>query len=230
MAFTARFVSAALWQGPDLAWMLSGFSFERRAARKSRLLFWRHRSPGTPPPHPGFGFPEHRDQCRASASSRSARSPAEPCAGQHLPPCERLPGKRLIRASASPTKASGFRRASSIAVLYHRLYNSQDAGCQFPVCQVPGVFAWAASGRSLALGRDKGLTKVLFDEATHQLIGCGIPISARRNGRRARVWRGASAPRQRPVRPASGLGWQHGRLCRAGPARHRRTGLAPSAK
>ena len=39
---------------------------------------------------------------------------------------------------------------------------------------MPGVFAWAASGRSLALGRDEGLTKVLFDEATHQLIGCGI--------------------------------------------------------
>ena len=37
-----------------------------------------------------------------------------------------------------------------------------------------GVFPWAASGRSLALGRDEGITKVLFDEATHQLIGCGI--------------------------------------------------------
>ena len=42
------------------------------------------------------------------------------------------------------------------------------------MCQVPGVFPWAASGRSLALGRDEGLTKVLFDEATHRLIGCGI--------------------------------------------------------
>ena len=37
-----------------------------------------------------------------------------------------------------------------------------------------GVFPWAASGRSLSLGRDEGLTKVLFDEATHRLIGCGI--------------------------------------------------------
>ena len=37
-----------------------------------------------------------------------------------------------------------------------------------------GVFPWAASGRSLALGRDEGVTKVLFDEATHRLIGCGI--------------------------------------------------------
>ena len=39
---------------------------------------------------------------------------------------------------------------------------------------MPGVFAWAASGRSLALGRDEGLTKVLFGETTHRLIGCGI--------------------------------------------------------
>jgi dihydrolipoamide dehydrogenase len=37
-----------------------------------------------------------------------------------------------------------------------------------------GAFPWAASGRSLALGRDEGLTKVLFDEATHRIIGCGI--------------------------------------------------------
>ena len=37
-----------------------------------------------------------------------------------------------------------------------------------------GVFPWAASGRSLSLGRDEGLTKVLFDEATERIIGCGI--------------------------------------------------------
>jgi len=37
-----------------------------------------------------------------------------------------------------------------------------------------GVFPWAASGRSLSLGRDEGLTKVLFDEATGRIIGCGI--------------------------------------------------------
>ena len=37
-----------------------------------------------------------------------------------------------------------------------------------------GVFPWAASGRSLALGRDEGITKVLFDEATERIIGCGI--------------------------------------------------------
>jgi dihydrolipoamide dehydrogenase len=37
-----------------------------------------------------------------------------------------------------------------------------------------GVFPWAASGRSLSLGRDEGLTKVLFDEATDRIIGAGI--------------------------------------------------------
>ena len=36
------------------------------------------------------------------------------------------------------------------------------------------VFPWAASGRSLALGRDEGLTKLLFDRETHRVIGGGI--------------------------------------------------------
>jgi dihydrolipoamide dehydrogenase len=37
-----------------------------------------------------------------------------------------------------------------------------------------GVFPWAASGRSLSLGRDEGVTKILFDEASERIIGCGI--------------------------------------------------------
>ena len=36
------------------------------------------------------------------------------------------------------------------------------------------VFPWAASGRSLSLGRDEGLTKTLWDEETQLLIGFGI--------------------------------------------------------
>jgi dihydrolipoamide dehydrogenase len=36
------------------------------------------------------------------------------------------------------------------------------------------AFPWAASGRSLSLGRDEGMTKVIFDETTDRLIGCGI--------------------------------------------------------
>jgi dihydrolipoamide dehydrogenase len=37
-----------------------------------------------------------------------------------------------------------------------------------------GVFPWAASGRSLSLGRSEGITKLLFDNKTHQVIGAGI--------------------------------------------------------
>ena len=37
-----------------------------------------------------------------------------------------------------------------------------------------GSFPWAASGRALSLGRDEGLTKLLFDEATGRLLGVGI--------------------------------------------------------
>ena len=37
-----------------------------------------------------------------------------------------------------------------------------------------GVFPWAASGRSLSIARDEGMTKILFDEATDRIIGAGI--------------------------------------------------------
>jgi dihydrolipoamide dehydrogenase len=36
------------------------------------------------------------------------------------------------------------------------------------------VFPWAASGRSLSLGRDEGLTKLLFDPATGRVVGGGM--------------------------------------------------------
>ncbi|MCQ0090666.1 dihydrolipoyl dehydrogenase [Roseovarius sp. M141] len=37
-----------------------------------------------------------------------------------------------------------------------------------------GVFPWAASGRSLSLGRSEGITKVIFDESDDRVIGAGI--------------------------------------------------------
>ena len=37
-----------------------------------------------------------------------------------------------------------------------------------------GVFPWAASGRSLSIGRNEGITKVLFDKNSHQIIGAGM--------------------------------------------------------
>lgn len=37
-----------------------------------------------------------------------------------------------------------------------------------------GVFPWMASGRSLSMGRNEGLTKLLFDNKTNKIIGAGI--------------------------------------------------------
>ena len=37
-----------------------------------------------------------------------------------------------------------------------------------------GVFPWAASGRSLSLGRDEGLTKILFDKESKRILGAAI--------------------------------------------------------
>jgi dihydrolipoamide dehydrogenase len=35
-------------------------------------------------------------------------------------------------------------------------------------------FPWSASGRAIANGRDEGFTKLLFDAATHRVMGGGI--------------------------------------------------------
>ena len=37
-----------------------------------------------------------------------------------------------------------------------------------------GLFPWTASGRAIANGRDEGFTKLIFDEASHRIIGGGI--------------------------------------------------------
>ncbi|HJR73124.1 MAG TPA: dihydrolipoyl dehydrogenase [Luteimonas sp.] len=37
-----------------------------------------------------------------------------------------------------------------------------------------GKFPWVASGRAIGIGRTEGFTKLIFDEATHRIIGAGI--------------------------------------------------------
>jgi dihydrolipoamide dehydrogenase len=37
-----------------------------------------------------------------------------------------------------------------------------------------GVFPWAASGRSLSIGRNEGMSKALFDKTTKRLLGMGM--------------------------------------------------------
>jgi dihydrolipoamide dehydrogenase len=54
------------------------------------------------------------------------------------------------------------------------------AGVTEDECKAKGIkytksmFPWAASGRAIANGRDEGFTKLLFDDATHRVIGGGI--------------------------------------------------------
>jgi len=42
------------------------------------------------------------------------------------------------------------------------------------VAVTKGLFPWTASGRAIANGRDEGFTKLLFDAATHRIVGGGI--------------------------------------------------------
>ncbi|MCC7249305.1 MAG: dihydrolipoyl dehydrogenase [Lysobacter sp.] len=37
-----------------------------------------------------------------------------------------------------------------------------------------GKFPWAASGRAIGIGRTEGFTKLIFDEASHRIVGAGI--------------------------------------------------------
>jgi dihydrolipoamide dehydrogenase len=54
------------------------------------------------------------------------------------------------------------------------------AGVTEDECKAQGIkyrkalFPWAASGRAIANGRDEGFTKLIFDDATHRIIGGGI--------------------------------------------------------
>lgn len=46
----------------------------------------------------------------------------------------------------------------------------KSEGIQYQV----GKFPWSASGRSLSIGRNEGVSKALFDKNTHRLVGMGI--------------------------------------------------------
>ncbi len=51
---------------------------------------------------------------------------------------------------------------------------TEDAAKAQGVRYEKGVFPWAASGRSLSLGRSEGMTKLLFDPETGRTLGAGI--------------------------------------------------------
>jgi dihydrolipoamide dehydrogenase len=50
------------------------------------------------------------------------------------------------------------------------MISAREEGIEFD----KAVFPWAASGRALSLGRDEGMTKLLFDPESRRLLGAGI--------------------------------------------------------
>jgi dihydrolipoamide dehydrogenase len=51
---------------------------------------------------------------------------------------------------------------------------TEDEARQQGIAVNKGHFPWAASGRAIANGRDEGFTKLLFDPATHRILGGAI--------------------------------------------------------
>jgi dihydrolipoamide dehydrogenase len=79
--------------------------------------------------------------------------------------------------------ASGLKRAFDARVIPSVAYTdpevawvglTEDRAKKEGIAYEKGVFPWAASGRSLALGRDEGFTKLLFEPGTGRVVGAGI--------------------------------------------------------
>ena len=79
--------------------------------------------------------------------------------------------------------AAGHKRAFDARVIPSVAYTDPEVawvGLTETEARAEGVeyekaqFPWAASGRSLAMGRDEGFTKLLFDPRTDRLLGAGI--------------------------------------------------------
>ena len=78
---------------------------------------------------------------------------------------------------------AGLRSAFDARVIPSVAYTDPEiawAGITEPEARAQGldygkaVFPWNANGRSLSLGRDEGLTKMIFDNASRRIIGMGV--------------------------------------------------------
>lgn len=94
-----------------------------------------------------------------------------------------LAHKAVHEAKVAAEVASGLKRAFDARVIPSVAYTDPeiawvgltetDAKAQ-GIEYGKGAFPWAASGRSLSLNRDEGLTKILFDKVTDRVLGAGI--------------------------------------------------------
>ena len=75
----------------------------------------------------------------------------------------------MMSAAAAPGSPSQFRTGPEVAWMG---LTETDAKTQ-DVSYEKATFPWSASGRALGLGRDDGLTKLLFEPGSKRLLGAG---------------------------------------------------------
>jgi len=94
-----------------------------------------------------------------------------------------LAHKATHEARVAAEVAAGLKRAFDARVIPSVAYTDPEVAWvgvtelearEQGIAYEKGVFPWAASGRSLAIGRDEGFTKILFDPKTDRVIGAGI--------------------------------------------------------
>jgi dihydrolipoamide dehydrogenase len=94
-----------------------------------------------------------------------------------------LAHKAMHEAKVAAEVAAGHRRAFDARVIPAVAYTDPEVawvGLTETEAKAKGVavekgtFPWAANGRSLSIGRDEGMTKLLFDRETRRLLGAGI--------------------------------------------------------
>lgn len=94
-----------------------------------------------------------------------------------------LAHKAMHEAKVAAELAAGHKGAFDARVIPSVAYTNPEiawAGLSETEAKAQGVkvekavFPWAASGRSLSLGRDEGMTKLLFDPGTRRVVGGGI--------------------------------------------------------
>ncbi len=94
-----------------------------------------------------------------------------------------LAHKAVHEAKVAAEVAAGHKRAFDARVIPSVAYTDPEiawVGLSETEAKAKGVafekavFPWAASGRSLSLGREEGLTKLLFDPDTYRVLGGGI--------------------------------------------------------
>ena len=94
-----------------------------------------------------------------------------------------LAHKAMHEAKVAAEVAAGQRRAFDVRAIPSVAYTDPEvawAGLTETEAKAKGIaiqkgtFPWVANGRSLSLGREDGLTKLLFDPETRRLLGAGI--------------------------------------------------------